>query len=169
LDAPPPPLPGSLPTNGRPEPGSPSGSAKPRWPFGIAVIAMQIKARRSGLALSGPGRMFALSFLPCIAVAGLLTVAFVRLAFYHLLPSVWLLFYAVAAISGGAFSIPLLPLTGPGFMFARAFGGLHIVFGISIASQRETFGCSGSPLKRRRRCIFRFQCGLPFSPLHVLT
>ena len=116
----------------------------------IAVAAMQIKAHRAGLPLtSGPGRKFALSFLPCVVVAVLLTGALARLGLNRLLPGIWLSLYGAGIITGGAFSIPLLPAMGVCFLatgtvalfmpaggnllMAVAFGGVHIVFGVWIA------------------------------------
>jgi len=116
----------------------------------IALIAMSRKARRAGLLLtSGPGRKFALGFLPCVAVAILLTVAFARLNLTALMPALWLLLYGAGVITGGAFSIPLLPAMGTSFillgtlalcfptrgdaLMALGFGGLHILFGFLIA------------------------------------
>jgi len=116
----------------------------------LAVVAMQLKAHRAGLALtSGPGRKFALSFLPSVAVAALLTLALSAMGLHRLLPAVWLLLYGAGVIAGGAFSIPLLPLMGLGFLvtgavalfvpawgnpaMAVAFGGLHVLFGVWIA------------------------------------
>jgi hypothetical protein len=116
----------------------------------IALVAMQRKARRAGLALtSGPGRKFGLGFLPCVVVAVLLTVAFARLGLTTLMPALWLLLYGAGVITGGAFSIPLLPAMGTGFvlagtialffpawgnfLMALGFGGLHLIFGAWIA------------------------------------
>jgi hypothetical protein len=113
---------------------------------------MQIKARRAGLPLtSGPGRKFALSFLPSVVVAIVLTAALTRVGLTRLLPGVWLLLYGAGIITGGAFSIPLLPAMGLCFfltgtlalflpawgpwLMAVGFGGLHIVFGAWIASK----------------------------------
>lgn len=117
---------------------------------GIAVPAMYLKARRAGLPLtSGPGRKFALSFLPSSFVAVLLTAALHRLGLTHLLPGVWGLCYGAGIVTGGAFSIPLLPAMGFSFLaigafalflpawgnllMAVGFGGLHIFFGLWIA------------------------------------
>jgi len=118
----------------------------------ISVTAMQFKARRAGLPLtSGPGRKFALGFMPCVLVAMLFTVALTRLGLMRLLPGVWMLLYGAGVITGGAFSIPLLPAMGSCFLLAGAmalfvsawgnllmattFGGLHIFFGLWIARE----------------------------------
>jgi hypothetical protein len=116
----------------------------------IAFVAMYRKARRTGLPLtSGPCRKFGLGFLPCVVVAMLLTVAFARLGLTALIPALWLLLYGAGVITGGAFSIPLLPAMGTSFLLAgtlalfvpawgnilmaAGFGGLHILFGAWIA------------------------------------
>jgi len=116
----------------------------------IAAPAMYVKARRAGLPLtSGPGRKFAISFVPSMGVAVVLTAALQRLGLTHLLPGVWSLCYGAGIVTGGAFSIPLLPAMGISFLtvgtvalfvpgwgnilMAIAFGGLHILFGLWIA------------------------------------
>jgi hypothetical protein len=116
----------------------------------VALVAMERKARRAGLPLtSGPGRKFALGFLPCVVVAIPLTIAFAGLGLTPLLPGLWLLLYGAGVITGGAFSIPLLPAMGTSFLLvgtialffpargdtsmALGFGGLHILFGFLIA------------------------------------
>ena len=118
----------------------------------IAITTMELKARRRGLPLtSGPGRKFALGFLPCVLVAMLLTAALTRLGLARLLPGVWMLLYGAGVITGGAFSIPLLPAMGSSFLLAGAvalfapiwgnllmaatFGALHILFGLWIARE----------------------------------
>lgn len=116
----------------------------------IGLAAMYRKARRAGLPLtSGPCRKFAIGFFPCIAVAALLTIAFYRAGLTWLLPGTWLLLYGAGVVTGGAFSIPLLPAMGLGFLLtgaaalffpawsnllmAAGFGGLHMIFGAWIA------------------------------------
>jgi hypothetical protein len=116
----------------------------------IAVPAMYVKARRAGLPLtSGPGRKFAISFVPSMVVAVVLTAALQRLGLTRLLPGVWSLCYGAGIVTGGAFSIPLLPAMGISFLsvgavalfvpawgnilMAVSFGGLHILFGLWIA------------------------------------
>ena len=117
----------------------------------IALPASWMKAQRAGLPLtSGPGRKFATSFLPPIAVGALLTAVLYRSGVPALLPGMWLLLYGAGVITGGAFSVAIVPVMGGCFMFAgvlallapatwgnlllaAAFGGLHILFGILIA------------------------------------
>ena len=117
----------------------------------IALPAIWMKAQRGGVPLtSGPGRKFATSFLPPMAVGALLTVALYRSGAQSLLPGTWLLLYGAGIITGGAFSVAIVPVMGGCFMFAgvlallapatwgnlllaSAFGGLHILFGMLIA------------------------------------
>lgn len=118
--------------------------------MGVALLAMSIKARAAGTTLlHGPGRKFAWNITPPLIVGALLTVALVQAGLWHLLPGCWLLLYGTGVVTGGAFSVRVVPATGFAFialgaaaLFAPAawgdafmaggFGGLHIVFGIII-------------------------------------
>ncbi|HKM67008.1 MAG TPA: hypothetical protein VJX70_07575 [Candidatus Acidoferrum sp.] len=117
----------------------------------IAAPAAATKARRANSSLfSGPGRKFALSFAPPIIVGGLLTLAFFQAGAIAFLPGVWLLLYGTAIVTGGAFSVRVVPVMGlclmalgAGALFAPAvwgnlfmavgFGLVHIAFGVWIA------------------------------------
>jgi hypothetical protein len=119
----------------------------------IGVWAVAWKAKSAGVPLlSGPGRRFALSFAPPIAVGALLTVVLWQVGLVSILPGVWLCLYGTAVVAGGAFSIEIVPLMGLCFLvlgavalfspagwgdafMAAGFGGLHIVFGALIAGR----------------------------------
>ena len=117
----------------------------------IGGWAMAVKARRAGTSvLSYSGRRFVLSYVPPLAVGALLTVVLVRANLYSALPGTWLLLYGTGVVTGGAFSVRVVPIMGLCFMalgalallappawghwlMALGFGGLHIVFGLIIA------------------------------------
>jgi hypothetical protein len=117
----------------------------------IGGWAMDRKARRAETPLlSGPGRKFALSYSPPILVGVLLTIVLLRAGMVSPLPGTWLLLYGTGVVTGGAFSVKIVPVMGICFMLlgaialfapaawgnylmAAGFGGLHIIFGVIIA------------------------------------
>jgi hypothetical protein len=119
--------------------------------FGTGAVAMHVKARgRSDSVLSPAGRKFALSFAPPVIAGAVLTAALARAGNYGVLPGLWLSLYGAAVITGGAFSVRIVPITGAVFMafggaallappgwhnalLAAGFGLVHIVSGLVIA------------------------------------
>src|SRR5258705_7601980 len=117
----------------------------------IAARAAATKAHRANSALfSGPGRKFLLSFAPPIVVGGLLTFALYSAGNLAALPGVWLLLYGTAIVTGGAFSVRVVPVMGlclmslggaalfaPAFLgdafMAAGFGVVQMGFGWGIA------------------------------------
>jgi hypothetical protein len=117
----------------------------------LAMWTMQHKARRAQVPLlSGPGRRFLLNFMPPMLVGIVLTAAMYRGGSLHAIPGMWLLLYGTAVVSGGAFSVRIVPVMGSCFMFIGAlallapgqwknwfmlagFCGLHAAFGWLIA------------------------------------
>lgn len=119
----------------------------------IGAAAMRRKAQAANLPLfSAPARKFLLSFVPPIVVGALLTAALFRAGLVAVIPGMWLLLYGAGVVTGGAFSVPVVPLMGICFMaegaaalfapaawgdalLAAGFGGLHLVFGAVIAKR----------------------------------
>jgi hypothetical protein len=117
----------------------------------IAGWSIDRKARASKMPLlSGPGRKVGFSLTPPLFAGGLLTVVLYRAGLTDAIPGLWLLLYGTGVVTGGMFSVSVVPLMGLCFMalgaaaylvppglanwfMAAGFGGLHIIFGIIIA------------------------------------
>lgn len=127
----------------------------------VGAVGIWRKARRSGAAVwGGPGRRFLLSLAPPMVAGAVLTLGLGFRGMFIYLPALWLLLYGAGVVTGGAFSIKLVPLMGLCFMvlgsllavlpsagsfqafggltvadlfLAGGFGGLNIIFGVVIA------------------------------------
>jgi hypothetical protein len=117
----------------------------------IAGWSMAKKAKAVEMPLlSRPGRKFALSFTPPLICGVILTIILYRAGLSSALPGTWLLLYGTAVVTGGAFSVKVVPVMGICFMILGAisflcpaswwyifmaigFGLLHIIFGSIIA------------------------------------
>jgi hypothetical protein len=117
----------------------------------IALLTCAWKANRRGLPLfTGPARKVILGLAPPLVAGAFLTFLLFRAGLGMVLPALWLLLYGAGIITGGAFSVPIVPVMGVCFMLlgglavlgpagwgnwflAAGFGGLHIVFGLLIA------------------------------------
>lgn len=119
-----------------------------------ALISLVGMVKKTGslakLAASIPARKCALSLVPPLAAGGVLTVILMDHHLYNALPGTWLMLYGVAVITGGAFSVRVVPVMGICFailgtiafalpaswangLMAAGFGGLHLLFGWIIA------------------------------------
>lgn len=116
----------------------------------IAVSAIVHKSRRVGMTLdSSTTRRFLQVFLPPLGAAVVLTAVMMRAGQTEVVRPLWLLLYGTGVMTGGAFSIRLVPLMGLMFValglaaflspsagdlyMAAGFGLVHIAFGIVIA------------------------------------
>jgi len=119
--------------------------------IGGGAVAMARKASREGVPLfSGLGRKFLLGLCPPLVAGALLSVVLHQAGMTEALPTVWLLLYGAGVITGGAYSVTVVPVTGAAFMLLGTvaalapaawgtpllvvgFGGLHLLSGFWIA------------------------------------
>jgi hypothetical protein len=117
----------------------------------IGCFAVRMKSRRLALPLSSrPAQRALLSFVPPLLVGAVLTVVLYRADMLVVLPGLWLLLYGAAVVTGGAFSVRIVPVMGLCFMLLGGvslllpvvsgniylmlgFGVMHILFGTLIA------------------------------------
>jgi hypothetical protein len=119
--------------------------------FAIGLAAMWHKSRERHMSMfSSPGIKFIFSFAPPLLVGALLTFVLWQAGVATVIPGLWLCLYGTGIITGGAFSVRIVPIMGALFvllgafalfsppawsdlLLASGFGGLHIVFGLIIA------------------------------------
>lgn len=117
----------------------------------IAGWSIDRKARRAkSPLLNGSGRKVVFSLSPPLVAGILLTFVLHNAGLNSAIPGMWLLLYGTGVVTGGMFSVPVVPIMGICFMalgaaalfmpldlnnwmMAAGFGGLHIVFGVVIA------------------------------------
>lgn len=117
----------------------------------IGLLACTWKANRRGLPLfSGPARKVALGLAPPLVAGAFLTFVLFHAGLASALPAAWLLLYGAGIMTGGAYSVSIVPVMGLCFMvvgalavlgpvgwgnwfLAAGFGGLHMIFGFLIA------------------------------------
>jgi hypothetical protein len=117
----------------------------------LGIAALRWKSKRIAIPLaSRPAKRALLSFAPPLIAGALLTVVLFRLDQLALIGGLWLLLYGVAVVTGGAFSVRVVPVMGLCFMALGAvalflpfrwenalmtvgFGVVHIAFGSVIA------------------------------------
>ena len=117
----------------------------------LGVAALRWKSKRISIPqASRPAKRALLSFAPPLIAGALLTVVLFRLNQLELIGGLWLLLYGVAVVTGGAFSVRVVPVMGLCFMglgavalvapfrwenalMVAGFGFVHIAFGSVIA------------------------------------
>jgi hypothetical protein len=119
--------------------------------FIIGLFAMWQKSKFAGTPLtSQPARKFAFCLTPPLIAGVILTALFYKNNWFAELPSVWLTLYGTAVVTGGIYSVRIVPVAGWCFvalglvsvflpagygnlMMGLGFGILHVVFGLIIA------------------------------------
>lgn len=125
------------------------------------ALSLILKARRTQSAnWFIASHKFALGLFPPIFAGIILTEIFYERSLENLMPGLWLLLYGVGVVSGGTFSVRVVPLMGLCFvalgiaafyvphadtmmvwgpltaadaLLVLGFGGLHILFGAIVA------------------------------------
>ncbi len=119
----------------------------------IGLLAMWQKSKIAGESLvSAPARKFAFGFAPPLIAGIVITLGLWRYNNYETMAPVWMLLYGTSVVTGGAYSVKIVPVMGWFFMaagvaafilpaaygnylMAATFGLLHIVFGVVIAKR----------------------------------
>ena len=121
--------------------------------FAIGLLAMWQKSKIAGESLfSAPARKFAFSFVPPLIAGVALTFGLWKYGHFELMAPTWMLLYGAAIVTGGAFSVKIVPVMGwlfmsagfaafllpaayGNFLMGASFGVTHIVFGAIIAKR----------------------------------
>ena len=119
--------------------------------FSIGLLAMWQKSKLAKTSLiSAPAKKFAMSFLPPLVCGIVITLGLWRFGHLESMVPVWIMLYGAAVVTGGAFSVKVVPIMGWCFiaigavafflpaswgnvMMGLSFGALHIIGGLIIA------------------------------------
>ena len=119
--------------------------------FAIGLLAMWQKSKIAGSSLlSVPARKFAFGFAAPLIVGVVIVLGLWKNGYYYVMAPVCILSYGAAVVTGGAFSVRIVPVMGWCFialgvvafllpssysnlMMGATFGLLHIIFGAIIA------------------------------------
>jgi len=103
-----------------------------RHPLHLANVA-QGESRRD--ALWSLRREFVFSFVPPLIAGGAVTIVLWQAGLTHAIPGVWLMLYGTGVITGGAFSVPIVPVMAPvsghrrgGDVYAAAWGDFWLAW-----------------------------------------
>lgn len=104
----------------------------------VGFVMTAAKARSQGSSLwSANGIKVLLAFIPAMVVGGILTLALYLQNDVTLLPGVWLCLYGASVMTGGAYSVPLIPVMGATFIVAGTLAlfapfSANTVLGVSL-------------------------------------
>jgi hypothetical protein len=119
--------------------------------FAIGFLAMWQKSKIAGTSLfSAPAKKFAFGFTPPLICGVAITLGLWRYEHYEIMAPVWMMLYGASVVTGGAFSVRVVPVMGWLFIAIGAaafalpavygnllmgvsFGLVHIIFGAIIA------------------------------------
>lgn len=119
--------------------------------FGIGLLAMWQKSKIAKVSLvSAPAKKFAFGFAPPLIAGIAITLGLWRYDHYEMMAPVWMLLYGASVVTGGAFSVRVVPVMGwcflaigavafaipssyGNYLLGASFGVMHIVFGLIIA------------------------------------
>ena len=140
-------------------------------------MAAEGPPRRAPRCSPSPGRRFVLSYVPPLVVGALLTSCWCGLGRPRRCPGTWLLLYGTGVVTGGAFSVRVVPLMGAllhgswapwrcfgpaawgNLLMAAGFGGLHIVLRIDHRAEVRWL----SPISRPRGAPSRRAAAAPLA------
>lgn len=109
--------------------------------FIVGLATLAHKARQAGVGLDGrAARNFGVALVAPLAAGAAITFALWSTRTFTAMPGSWLLLYGAGVLTGGAFSVPAVRLTGAVFMLLGfvavvtppAFGNLWLGAGFGI-------------------------------------